>query len=36
MGMKREGQIGNLIITFQIQFPSSLLEETITTLETLL
>ena len=36
MGMKREGQVGNLIITFQIQFPSSLSEEAMATLETVL
>ena len=36
MGMKREGQTGNLIIAFQIQFPSTLSEETMTVLSTLL
>jgi len=36
MGMKRDGQMGNLIIAFQIQFPSTLSEETMNTLENLL
>ena len=36
MGMKREGQTGDLVITFQIQFPTTLSEETTTTLETLI
>jgi len=35
MGMKRDGQVGNLIIAFQIQFPA-LSEETIGKLENLL
>ena len=35
-GMKREDQTGDLVITFQIQFPTTLSEETITTLETLI
>jgi DnaJ-class molecular chaperone len=36
MGMKRENMVGNLIIRFHIVFPSSLSEETMTQLETLL
>jgi hypothetical protein len=35
MGMKREGQVGQLIISFEIQFPT-LTEETINSLEKLL
>jgi hypothetical protein len=35
MGMKRDGQVGQLIITFDIQFPT-LTEETIHNLEKLL
>jgi DnaJ-class molecular chaperone len=36
MGMKRDGQVGQLIIAFQIIFPVSLSEETIQTLQTIL
>jgi DnaJ-class molecular chaperone len=36
LGMKRESSVGNLIIEFNIKFPTSLPEETITTLSTLL
>ena len=36
LGMKRESSVGNLIIEFNMKFPTSLPEETITTLSTLL
>jgi len=36
MGMKRENMVGNLIIKFQIVFPTTLSEETMQQLETLL
>lgn len=36
MGMKRDSQVGNLVIQFNVLFPSSLSEEVIRQLETLL